>query len=153
MPLDWNLYAKLDGVDTVVECAWLSHTWINLAGHYPKKVRAALDTTIRSAEDAIKTEKAARQQLHAISAHKRLSALVVNMSAQELHNFLAWITLQEPTDLAVRLVRYTKDDASDAAVITEVTFRNSLPIGQRFYGADTIFDFKLGRGADWEEME
>jgi len=153
MPLVWNLYFKLDNVESVVACDWISHTWVNLGAHYSKKTSAAVGNTMRLAEGAIKTEKDARQELHAISAHKRLAALVVNLSVEELHDLLAWITLKERMDLTVRLVRYSKDDASDGVVITEATFKKSFPLGQRFIGANNVFDFQLGHGVDWEDSE
>jgi hypothetical protein len=157
MPLGWKLTFQIDKdvPEKAVECIWISPNLIDLRAHYSKKMRDAIDTTIDSAKDAIKSEITARKELHAINNHKRLSALVVigTDDVEELHQLLAWITLKEPHDMYVQLYRYTKDIWSDGVLITEAKFSKVVPIGQRFYAENYIFDFQLGGGVEYEDVE
>jgi len=154
MALGWVLEFNVNKFEAAVACPWISHKWFDLSVHYSKKMTDAAHVTAESAKDALKADTAARHELQLIRGTRRLSAWIEDLEPQEIHTLLYWISAKEPNDLMVRLVRFkTKDDWSDVTDITQATFKKSFPIGQRVYGDDYIFDFQLGRGVEWEDIE
>jgi hypothetical protein len=154
----WGLTFTLKRGDTPTEvyipCRWISNSWVNLHS-YSKKFLEAYKKQYDSATAALTDQTAARQELHRISAHRQLAALISgdDVEPRNLHDLLGWVQLKdETTTLGVKLVRFTKDP-SDGAVITEADFKNSAPIGYRLGGGSGyVFDFRLGP-VEWEDFD
>lgn len=161
MPLAWWLTFKMTRTpgstptEIFMSCHWISDQWINTQG-FSKKVADAYNKQYDAAMAAMKAEASARQELSRIHMHNRLSALIRgdDVEVQDLHDLFAWLQLKDRSKLGIQLVRFTKDDQSDGVVITVADFKNCIPDGFRpVTGSSYVFNFKLGRGMEYEDIE